>query len=132
LKKVLGKPTEEFFKVNRQDSVDDLLEAVIDGKVKAGVVTKSNLGVFKERKPGRFRRLQVIHQSPDFPAATVMYHDKYADKSALRRFEDALLQAKQKPEGQRVLTLYKLKGFQKLPSDFDAKVADIVKQFPEQ
>ena len=74
----------------------------------------------------------MINQLPDFPAATVMYHEKYADKAALRRFEDALLKANQNAEGQRVLTLYKLKGFQKLPSDFETKVAEMAKQFPEQ
>jgi ABC-type phosphate/phosphonate transport system substrate-binding protein len=131
IKSVMGKPIEESFKVQRADNVDDALENVIDGKVQAAIVTKANIAVFAERKPGRYRRLKVLHQSPEFPPATVMYHTKYADKAALRRFEDALLRSTQNVEGQRVLTLYKLKGFEELPTNFDAKVAAIVKQFPE-
>jgi ABC-type phosphate/phosphonate transport system substrate-binding protein len=131
LKSILGKPAADAFKVQRLDNVDDTLEAVIDGKAQAAVVTKSNIRVFEERKPGRYRRLRVLHESPVFPPATVMYHAKYAEQDALRRFEDALLKANQKPEGNRVLTLYKLKGFEKLPPDFDTKVASMAKQFPE-
>jgi len=131
LKSVLGKPLDEAFKTVKQESVDDLIEDVIDGKARAGVVTKSNLAVFQERKPGRYKRLKVVHESPVFPPAVVMYNERYADKDKLRRFEDALLRSNQTSEGNRVLTLYKLKGFERLPPDFDERVKDIAKQFPE-
>jgi ABC-type phosphate/phosphonate transport system substrate-binding protein len=131
LQRTLGKKLDEAFKVVRMDNVDDTIEDVVEGKSAGGLITGSNLDTYKDRKPGRFRRLQIVHQSPEFPPATVMYNAKSADQDLLNRFERALLRAADNPEGQRVLTLYKLKGFEKLPADFDRRVAEIVKQFPE-
>ena len=48
---MLGKAAGDFFKVSRQDNVDEVLEAVVDGKAKAGVVTKSNLAVYEDASP---------------------------------------------------------------------------------
>jgi ABC-type phosphate/phosphonate transport system substrate-binding protein len=130
LKKTLNKNLEDAFKLITSGNVDETIEDLLDDKAQAAIITGAGLDAYKERKPGRFKKLKIIHESPDFPPATVMYNAKDADLGAVKRFEDALLKAGQTPEGQRVLTLYRLKGFEKLPSDYDKQVAEIVKQFP--
>ncbi len=128
--KVTGQPLEKAFKLVKTDNVDDTIEAVLDGKARGAMVTGAGIDVFRERKPGRARKLKVINESPDFPPATVMYHASNADKEALEKFKKALLTANDKPEGNRVLTLFKLKGFEVLPEGFEKQVAEIAKAFP--
>ncbi len=128
--KVTGQPLDKAFKLAKADNVDDTIEAVLDGKARGAMVTAAGFDVFKERKPGRAKKLKVIHESPDFPPATVMFHEKQADKTALEKFKKALLGANDKPEGSRVLTLFKLKGFEVLPEGFEKQVTETVKWFP--
>ncbi|MFT3882678.1 MAG: PhnD/SsuA/transferrin family substrate-binding protein [Gemmatales bacterium] len=128
--KVAGQPLDKAFKLMKNDNVDDTIEAVLDGKARGAMVTGAGFDVFKERKPGRAKKLKVIHESPDFPPATVMYHEKQADKAALEKFKKALLGANDKPEGSRVLTLFKLKGFETLPEGFEKQVTETAKGFP--
>ncbi len=131
LKRTLKKPLEEAFQLLRSGNVDDTIEEVIAGKVRAATVTAAGLDAYRDyRGEARTKKLKIVHQSPDFPPATVMYHAKNSEAAALKKFEDALLKAGQNTEGQRVLTLYKLKGFEKVPETHDKAVAEIVKQFP--
>jgi ABC-type phosphate/phosphonate transport system substrate-binding protein len=132
LERTLGKKLDSAFTLVKLDNVDDTIEAVIDGKADAAVVTAANLDTYKERKPGRFQRLKIVNESPEFPPATVMYNAKTAEAGALERFEKALLRAGESAEGNRVLTLFKLKGFEKIPPNYDERLAEIVKQFPEE
>ena len=114
----------------KTDNVDDTIEAVLDGKARGALVTAAGMDVFKERKPGRAKKLKMINESPDFPPATVMYHASHADKEALEKFKKALLTANDKPEGNRVLTLFKLKGFEVVPEGFEKQIAETAKAFP--
>jgi len=125
-----GQGLDTAFKLVKTDNVDDTIEAVLDGKARGAMVTAAGMDVFKERKPGRAKKLKVINESPDFPPATVMYHTDNVDKAGLEKFKKALLNANDKPEGSRVLTLFKLKGFEVLPEGFEKQVTEIAKRFP--
>jgi ABC-type phosphate/phosphonate transport system substrate-binding protein len=132
LSKVLGQPHDKAFKMVKPGDVDETLEAVLDGKARGAIVTGAGMEVFRERKPGRFRKLKALYSSVDFPATTVMYSDKISDKAALEKFKEALIKSNEKPEGARVLTLYKLKGFEQLPTGFDEQALAVAKEFPKQ
>lgn len=130
LKTALTQPLEKAFKLVKSGNVDETIEEVLDGKARAAVITGAGMDVFKERKPGRFKKLKPLYESVDFPPTTVMYNDKNTDKEALAKFKDALLKSYDKPEGARVLTLYKLKGFEVVPDGFEKKAEEIAKAFP--
>ena len=131
LKKQTGQPMDKAFKLIKSGNVDETIEDVLDGKARGAIVTAAGSDVFKERKgPARAKKLKVVHESPEFPQATVMYHDKYADKGALEKFKKALLTSTEKPEGARVLTLFKLKGFETVPDHYEKLVAETAKAFP--
>ena len=132
LSKVLGQPHDKAFKLVKPGDVDETLEAVLDGKARGAIVTGAGMEVFRERKPGRFKKLKALYTSVDFPATTVMYSDKISDKAALEKFKEALIKSNEKPEGARVLTLYKLKGFEQLPAGFDEQALAVAKEFPKQ
>ncbi|MFO0811961.1 MAG: PhnD/SsuA/transferrin family substrate-binding protein [Gemmatales bacterium] len=131
LKTALGQSAEKAFKLVKSGNVDDTLEEVLDGKARGAIVTGAGMEVFRERKPGRFKKLKVVFESPDLPPTTVMYNDKVTDKAALARFKDALIKSNEKPEGNRVLTLYKLKGFEPFPEGFEKKAAEMGKAYPQ-
>lgn len=131
LKKQTGQAYDKAFKLAKSGNVDETLEQVLDGKARAAIVTGAGLDVFKERKgPARAKKLKTIHESPDFPQATVMYNEKHADKAALEKFRNALLKSTEKPEGARVLTLFRLKGFEAVPENFEKLVTETAKAFP--
>ncbi|HMO35948.1 MAG TPA: PhnD/SsuA/transferrin family substrate-binding protein, partial [Gemmatales bacterium] len=93
LQKELAQPVEKVFQLVKAGNVDDTLEEVLDGKARAGIVTGAGMEVFKERKPGRHRRLKELYSSEDFPPTTVMYSDKQTDKAKLEKFSEALLKS---------------------------------------
>lgn len=132
LNKALNQPHEKAFKLVKSGNVDETLEEVLDGKARGAIVTGAGMEVFRERKPGRFKKLKALYTSVDFPPTTVMYSEKGADKTKLEKFREALIKSNEKPEGARVLTLYKLKGFEPLPTGFDEQALAIAKEFPMQ
>ncbi len=52
------------------------------------------------------------------------------DDATLRRFQEGLLNAKRKEKGERLLTLFRLTGFEAVPKDFDAVLAETRKAYP--
>ena len=111
-------------------NVDEAIEAVIDGKAAATAVSASAMDVFKERKPGRFNRLKVLMESDAFPAPVVVYQAKNTNEKQIEKFAEALLRADDSTEGKQMLTLWRLRGFVKLPADFETHVDRIVKKYP--
>jgi len=126
-----GKKLEAFFpKIKSYENVEDALDDVVDGVVKATVSDRAGVEAYKRRKPGRFRQLKEVAQSPPFPPTVVAYYDSNIDDATLRRFRDGLLKAKQTEKGQTMLTFFRLTGFEEVPSDFERVLAATRKSFP--
>jgi len=98
--------------------------------VQAAAVDRVGLEAYKRRKPGRFARLKVIAESSAFPPPLIAYLDQALAKAKLDRFQEGLLNARQKEGGQRLLTLFKLTGFEKVPANFNEVVAAVQKEYP--
>lgn len=126
---VAGDPA-KYFQTVLCDSVADAIESVVEGKAAAALVSESAVNVYKAQKPGRFNRLRILEESPDFPAAVLVYRTE-ADRAAERqKFRDALLKAHETPEGRQTLTLWRLSSFQEVPKDYEGVVDAIVKKYP--
>lgn len=123
-------PVEKFVAARQQESSEAAIEAVIDGGVVAAVLPHSAIEAYADRKPGRFKRLRVLQESPDFPLPVVAYRTTGADMEAIRKFEKALLTADSTPEGRQTLTLWRLRSFGKPPGDFDKLVDQIAIRYP--
>jgi ABC-type phosphate/phosphonate transport system substrate-binding protein len=126
-----GKPLHAFFsQVKTPDNIEDALDDVVDGVVQAAVVDPVGLEAYKQRKPGRFKRLRELMHSQAFPPPLVAYYDNALDNATRQRFQQGLLSANQKEKGQTLLTLFRLTGFAVPPRDFAQVLAQTQKNYP--
>jgi ABC-type phosphate/phosphonate transport system substrate-binding protein len=126
-----GKDLEKFFaKVARPDNTEDAIDDVVDGVTQVTVADKAALDAFKRRKPARFAKLKEVAKSQPFPPVLVACCGKFVDDKTVKRFQDGLLGASQKAQGQTVLTLFRMTEFQPVPDDFGKVLAQTRKTFP--
>lgn len=131
LARELGEEPDKAFKPKEYRSVDEALDAVIDGEAEAAAINGSAAKIYQEQRPGRYKRLKVVAESVDFPPPVVVYQTKGANEDKIKRFSDGMLTANQNTEGQQTLTLWRLKGFEKLPADYDQQLEAILKKYPK-
>jgi ABC-type phosphate/phosphonate transport system substrate-binding protein len=128
-----GKSGQTFFtRISTPDNVEDALDDVVDGKVKAVVIDQAALDAYKQRKPGRYKLLKEIARSRPFPPMVVAYYGSTLDPATLQRFKTGLLNAAGKKKGETLLTLSRLTGFEAIPEDFDRVLAETRKAYPPQ
>jgi ABC-type phosphate/phosphonate transport system substrate-binding protein len=126
-----GKKLESFFaKVTDASDFEDAVDDVVDGNVSATVIDRAALEAYKRSKPGRFAKLKPVAHSQPFPPPLVAYYDKALDDATLKRFRDGLINAGRKEEGQQMLTLFRLTGFDPVPDDFAKVLAETRKAYP--
>jgi ABC-type phosphate/phosphonate transport system substrate-binding protein len=126
-----GKSASAFFsKITKPDNLEAALDQVVDGTVKASAVDRAALEAYKERVPGRFRKLKPIATSQPFPPPVVAYYDKTLDDTTLRKLRDGLLKANQKERGQTMLTLFGLTGFVNVPENFEKVLTECRDAYP--
>jgi len=132
LRKETGaKPEDYFSALKKTENVEDALDDVVDGKVPAAVVEKGSLEAFRRRKPGRFKQLEAVARSEPFPPVVIAYHrDGSLDKSLRATFRQGLLNSSKTERGRTMLTLFRLTGFEPVPSDFDKVLTATEKTYP--
>lgn len=107
------------------------LDAVVDGTVSATVVDGVALDVYRKRKPARAARLRILKESGIFPTATIVYKPGARDEALINRFRDGLVTAHQQVLGRQILTLWRLSQFSEVPTEYQALLDDILKEYPD-
>ena len=126
-----GKEMEKYFsKITHPDNLEDAVDDVVDGIVNATVADKAALEAYKRRKPARFAKLKDVARSQPLPPVTVAYSAKFVDEPTLKRLQDGLTGASKKEQGETVLTLFRLTGFQTPPDDFGKVLTATRKTYP--
>ena len=126
-----GKKLDAFFsKVTNPEESEDAIDDVVDGIVKATVIDQAGLEAYKRRKPGRFAKLKLVAQSQPFPSPVIAYKDKDLDAATLETFRNGLIKASEKERGKKMLTMFRLTGFEAIPDDFSKVVEDTRKKYP--
>jgi len=113
-------------------SAEEALDEIIDGTngVAATIVDNTTLDSYKRRKPGRFGEIKVVAESEPFPAGVVVYKEGTIDEKTLTKFRDGLLNTHKSILGRQLLTLWKLTGFQAIPTEYDQMLSEIMKAYP--
>lgn len=126
-----GQPAERFFaQVSAPSDIYDALDDVIDGKVSGTVVDAVGWEAFRRTKPVRASKLKVAISSEVFPTGVIAYHPGGVSDSVIKRFHDGMLHANTSANGQQMLTLCRLTGFEDVSADFEQLCTDIVRTYP--
>jgi ABC-type phosphate/phosphonate transport system substrate-binding protein len=121
---------DDLARVLKPACMEDALDDVLDGVADAALVDSLGLTCYERRKPGRFRQLQVIHESPPFPAPVFVIRTGAFNPKLQRQFQDGLQAAAQNPQSRRLLQLWKLTSFEPIPDDYGQVLLGIVRAYP--
>lgn len=130
LERRLPQPADKFFRVLAVKNAEDAIEAVIEGKADLTLVSSGQVEVYRQQRPGRFKRLRELESSPEFPLPVVAYRPRPEFNEPIQEFRKALLTAKDSPEGRQMLVLWRIEGFQDPPADYEEQAARIAKTYP--
>jgi ABC-type phosphate/phosphonate transport system substrate-binding protein len=108
----------------------DAIQDVIDGKGALTVVDAPTLSFFRKIYPGQYQNLKVLSQSDAFPNACIAVKKDELPEATVAKFRRALLNAPNLPGGGPMLTTWKLKGFVRVPDDYDAQLKSVEKNYP--
>jgi len=126
-----GQELKQYFaEITTPASMEDALDDLVDGTVDVVIADGVSLGCFKRRKPVRFGKLKELEKSALFPAAVVAYREGVLSEDNLRRFREGMVSANQNVRGRQLLTMWKLTGFEAIPSDYTETLANIAKLYP--
>lgn len=109
---------------------EEVLDAVSQAHLASAVVDVSSLNAYQINKPGAFRELRVLCDSEQFPAAVIAYRKGSLEPATVDRIRAGLLKAHETSQGKGFLMLWKLKGFEAVPADFDVQLRRIAKAYP--
>jgi len=104
----LAKEPKDFFgPMAMAPSAEEALDDVVDGVVQATVVDTIALDAYQRRKPGRFRMLKKLAQSPPFPDPVICCRASAIDDKTLEQFRGGMIRSDQNARGRQMLTLFK-------------------------
>lgn len=121
---------DKFFRILEVKNAEDAIEAVIEGKADLALVSNIQAEVYRQQRPGRFKRLRELESSPEFPMPVVAYKPRKELEDVVQEFRKALLTAKDTPEGRQTLVLWRIEGFQEPPADYEEQAGRIAKIYP--
>ncbi|MCE9531216.1 MAG: phosphate/phosphite/phosphonate ABC transporter substrate-binding protein [Planctomycetes bacterium] len=103
---------------------------VIDGHSGCAFVDRNVLKSFEAIHPGKIKNLKIIFESTAFPDSCVAMSSKKIDAQTIAKLRQTLLSVETLPGGKALLALWKLKGFTKIPADYDKSLEMVQKEFP--
>jgi ABC-type phosphate/phosphonate transport system substrate-binding protein len=127
----IGHRQEKFFgSLTSPPTVAAALDDVAAGRSTAVVVDGSAWESYKWVNPGRAARLRPLVQSEAFPSGVIAYKNGILPASELKRYEDGLTSAHQRPDGMQLMLLWRMSRFEPVPADYDQMLANIAKAYP--
>lgn len=109
---------------------DEVLNAISQGQLASAVVDVSSLNSYRVNKPGAARQLKVVCESEPFPPAVIVYRKGALEPGTVDKIRAGLRKAHETSQGRAFLMLWKLKGFEDVPADFDEEMRRIAKAYP--
>jgi ABC-type phosphate/phosphonate transport system substrate-binding protein len=110
---------------------DAAIEAVVEGEAEAVVVDEVALDVYRDRKPGRAKRLRVLAESTSFPCAAIVCTPEALKTEPVQRIREGLATAHERPAGRQMLSLMRLSSFMPVTPEYEKLLKDVLKEYPE-
>jgi ABC-type phosphate/phosphonate transport system substrate-binding protein len=111
-------------------TAENVLDAVVSGELPAALVDASALTGYEALQPGAFKHLRVLAQSEVFPPTVIAYNKGHLPEETAGRIRHLLLGAHATAAGKPLMMLWSLKGFEGVPTDYEAQLERIVKSYP--
>ena len=131
IREAQGNPAKFFAACQVADNPDLALEALLEGEADATVVDEVALEVYRDRKPGRAKRLRVLMESCKFPCAVLVCKADEAKSEAVKRIQQGLSTAHERQAGRQMLSLMRLSSFMPVTQEYEQLLKDVLKDYPE-
>jgi ABC-type phosphate/phosphonate transport system substrate-binding protein len=111
-------------------SPEEVLDRVSRAQLACALVDDSAMRAYELNKPGACKLLRVIRRSEAFPAGVIAVRKGALPPGAAAAIRKGLEKAKDTPQGRAFLMLWQLRGFEGVPTGFDAELWRIAKAYP--
>ena len=129
--KLTGKEQNYFAGTQETRSVEQAVNAVLEGKAAGAIVDTPTLKFFQGLQPGRFAQLKIVQESEPFPPAVIVYRQGALSDALLKHLVDSMLKVNQSDQGRDVLKAFHCAGFQTVPADFQQSLTAIARALSE-
>lgn len=124
-------PAAYFGAIVKSESAVEALDNLARESVQAVIVDTRTLEFYKDVKGPVFNRnLRVLVQSEEFPPALIACKKGALDAAIRNQFETGLLKAHTIAEGRELMKTWNFDAFERMPKDFDKRLADVLKAYP--
>ncbi len=123
-------PCKFYSRLLRPADTEEVLDDVAAKRVEAAVVDAAALARYKKANPGRGEKIRVVAESESFPPGVIAFHEGKLSDAEVKKTREALVGAKDSPQGKKTLQLLKLAQFEAAPADYDAALKAIAKAYP--
>jgi ABC-type phosphate/phosphonate transport system substrate-binding protein len=123
-------PHRFFSPLHETDHDEEALDDVVDRLADGAVVDEVALKRYKRRKPSRMSQLNVLDRSSLFPASVIVCDSGTFDRGTLQQLRKGLLEARNRPFGIHLMTMWKMTAFEPVPDNYARMLADISKIYP--
>jgi ABC-type phosphate/phosphonate transport system substrate-binding protein len=124
-------PAHFFASCTAAANPDAALEAVLEGDADVAVVDEVAMEVYRGRKPGRAKRLRVLQESSKFPCAVIVCKPEMAKSEEVKKIQQGLSTAHERPAGRQMLSLMRLSAFVPVTAEYEQLLKDVLKDYPE-
>jgi ABC-type phosphate/phosphonate transport system substrate-binding protein len=115
----------------RGGSAESALDDVVDGVLPAALVDNVALTSYANMNPARVKNLRPALSSELFPLSVVVCRKGGLTPSLAATLKRSLIELNQSREGQNLMFLWKLKGFEAVPADFNAQLDRVFVAYPQ-
>jgi ABC-type phosphate/phosphonate transport system substrate-binding protein len=111
-------------------TVEDALDAVASGHCQAALVDALSLKGYQSNKPGVGKQLRVLHQSPAFPPAVIVYRKGIFTSEAEKKVIQGMIKGTTTPQGKVLTGLWKIQGFSEVTPEYLTELEKCRKAYP--
>lgn len=119
-----------FNGITRTVDAIDALDMVVDGSADAALIDRAQLEAYSKSEPENFTKLHVLVQSEVFPAGVIACCQGGLTEERLQRIRTGMTSAHKTTQGQDLLKLCRMNGFELPPADFDQTLQAIARAYP--
>ncbi len=108
----------------------EAIQDVIDEKCGCTIVDCATINFFQRVYPGQFKNVKILCQSDPLPNGCIVVKKDALNGQMIAKIRQALMNAPNDPIGKPMLATWKLKGFEKVPDDYDLQLKKVLKTYP--